>query len=265
MLTLSGANDYTGTTTVTGGGTLALGASNTLPDGSNVTLGAATLNVGTHTDQAGTLAVTGAGTIQIGSGGTIAFADSSGVDWTGGSLNITGDFVSGSSVRFGTLASHLTPEQVALISVNGSGAGSCTLDAQGYLVSAPGFTAWQTANSTTGGLGDDHDGDGVTNGIEFFRYGPVTNSGFTELPGVEKDPITGDYSVTWTKATGYPGAYGTDYVVETSSTLTGTWNAELASPAPGATVTFPSATEVKYTFPSPLTDELFVRLRVNGP
>lgn len=264
-LTLSGANDYTGTTTVIGGGILALGANNTLPNGSNVTIGAATLNVGTFTNEAGTLDVTAAATIQLGSGGTIAFADSSGVDWTGGTLNITGNFVSGSSVRFGTLGSHLLAEQVALISVNGSGAGTYTLDEQGYLISPEGFSAWQSANTTAGGLGDDHDNDGVTNGIEFFIYGPVASSGFTSLPGVEKDPITGKYSVIWTKATGYPGGYGSGFVVETSSTLTGLWNVEIASPIPGFTVTFPSANEVKYTFPEPLEDGLFVRLRVNGP
>lgn len=264
-LTLSGANAYSGTTSNTGSGTLALGASNTLPDGSNVNLGAGTLNVGTFNDQVGTLDVSAAGTIQIGNGGTLAFADSSAVDWTGGTLNITGNFVSGASVRFGTLGSHLTVDQLALISVNGSGAGTFTLNAQGYLVSPAGFSGWQSANTTTGGLGDDHDNDGVTNGIEYFMYGPVANSDFTSLPGVEKDPNTGLYSVTWTKAGGYPGTYNNGFAVETSSTLTGSWNLEAADPTPGATVTFPAADKVRYTFPTPLGDGLFVRLRVTGP
>jgi hypothetical protein len=55
--------------------------------------------------------------------------------------------------------------------------------------------------------------------------------------------------------------------VETSSSLTGTWTTEIADPNLGFTVTFPSATEVKFTFPSgpPYSGKNFARLKVTGP
>jgi hypothetical protein len=86
----------------------------------------------------------------------------------------------------------------------------------------------------------------------------VANSAFTPLPGVTAgSPL----SVTWTKAAGYTGTYGTHYVVETSATLTGgSWTPE---PNPGSTISFPSATEVKYTFPAGTKN--FARLKVTGP
>jgi hypothetical protein len=56
------------------------------------------------------------------------------VDWTGGSINITGTLGT-TSIRFGTTSGGLTSGQLAVISVNGSGAGTYTLDADGYLVS----------------------------------------------------------------------------------------------------------------------------------
>jgi hypothetical protein len=124
-----------------------------------------------------------------------------------------------------------------------------------------GFAAWQSANSTAGGLDEDHDGDGVSNGIEFFIYGPVANTGFTALPPIDNN--AGTLSVTFTKAAGYNGTYGTHYVVETSATLADPWVPQVADPDPGFTVTFPSATEVKYTFPAGTKN--FARLKVTGP
>jgi len=47
----------------------------------------------------------------------------------------------------------------------------------------------------------------------------------------------GTLSVTWTHAADYTGVCSTDFVVETSATLTGTWNPEILAPNPGATVT----------------------------
>jgi autotransporter-associated beta strand protein len=134
-LTLSGANTYTGDTSVNQG-TLALGANNVIADTSPVSIGAASLSVSTFTDTVGTLDPTAAAVINLGSGGALAFANSAAVDWTGGTLNITGTFVSGSSIRFGTTSSGLTSGQLAVITVNGTGAGSYGLDADGYLISA---------------------------------------------------------------------------------------------------------------------------------
>jgi hypothetical protein len=106
----------------------------------------------------------------------------------------------------------------------------------------------------------DHDHDGVPNGIEYFLGGNANTTGFTALPGVVK-ASNGTLSVTWTKAAaGYTGVYGTDYVVQSSTTLTGTWMDE---PATGGGVTV-TGNEVKHTFPSG-SFQKFARLKVMGP
>jgi autotransporter-associated beta strand protein len=129
-LTLSGTNSYTGTTSVNVG-TLALGASNVLP-ATALSIGNATLDAATFTDTLGTLEVTATtAKINLGSGAALAFANSSAVDWTGGTLNLTGTFVPGVSIRFGTASGGLTSIQLGLISA--AGFGSLTLDANGYL------------------------------------------------------------------------------------------------------------------------------------
>lgn len=121
------------------------------------------------------------------------------------------------------------------------------------------FTDWQIANETEGGLNDDHDGDSVSNGVEFFIYGPVANSGFTVLPGVDNDG--GTLSVTFTQAAGYEGDYGTDFVVETSATLADPWIP--ATEGIGAGFVEITGNDVKYTFPAGTRN--FARLKVTGP
>ena len=123
-----------------------------------------------------------------------------------------------------------------------------------------GYASWQSINGASGQtLSQDHDNDGVPNGIEYFLGGPNGNTtGPTTLPGVTK---TGDtLSVTWTMGPGYTGVYNTDFLVETSDTLTGIWNPE----SEGGTVTI-SGSNVTYTFPAPLGSKRFVRLMVTGP
>jgi autotransporter-associated beta strand protein len=129
-LTLSGANSYSGTTTINAG-TLALGANNVLTNASPVSIGSATLNAGIYSNKGGTLDPTGSAVINLGAGGTLAFSDSSAIDWTGGALAITGPFVSGSSLRFGTTSNGLTADQLAKISCTGYY--KFTLDTNGYL------------------------------------------------------------------------------------------------------------------------------------
>nr|MCU0794904.1 autotransporter-associated beta strand repeat-containing protein [Akkermansiaceae bacterium] len=145
---LSGANTYTGSTTVTAG-TLALGADNTLPNTSAISIGAATLDAATFTDTAGTLAITGAATIHLGSGAALSFANSSAVSWPG-TLNITGTFTP-TSLRFGNSSSALTQAQLDKITVNGSGLGDYELSASGYLVNgnAPADADAPTPNPMT--------------------------------------------------------------------------------------------------------------------
>nr|MCU0748968.1 autotransporter-associated beta strand repeat-containing protein [Akkermansiaceae bacterium] len=188
-LTLKGANTYSGTTTVSGG-TLKLGANDVIPDTSNVSIGPATLDADTRTDIAGTLDVTGAAVINLGSGAALAFADSKAVDWTGGTLNITGT-LGATSLRFGDSADDLTSgpdSQLAKISVNGSGLGTYILDANGYLVPGSGgspYDAWATSKGLTGAPGSstdpaksaDPDKDGSSNLAEFaFNGNPLSGS-----------------------------------------------------------------------------------------
>jgi autotransporter-associated beta strand protein len=125
--------------------------------------------------------------------------------------------------------------------------------------SSGGFDSWKTTNNATGqSLADDHDGDGVKNGVEYFLGGPNGNTtGFTGLPGVDGETM----SITWNKGPGYTGAYGSDFWVETSDTLTGTWTKETI---PGGNITDDPGS-VKFTFPSPLGTKKFARLAVSGP
>lgn len=206
--TLLGSHTYTGATTVTGG-TLKLGANNVIPDVSNVTIGAATLDADTRTDTAGTLDVTNANSvINLGTGAALAFANSSGVTsgvWAG-ALSITGTFVAGNdvdpglgvnpgSIRFGTDNTGLSTSQLAAISVNGSGAGTYTLDAFGYLKPSGGlaaFETWATAKGLTGGPGSstdpaksaDPDKDGRNNLSEFaFDGNPLSGADDGKIVG----------------------------------------------------------------------------------
>jgi autotransporter-associated beta strand protein len=275
------ANDYTGDTTVSGG-TLALGTDNVLPDTTAVTLGAGTLDActldaATFDDTAGTLDCTGNATINLGTGANLAFMDSSAKAWTGptplfipGTLKITGTFVPGNgvdpgvgvnpgSIRFGTTNGGLTTSQLA--SISAPGWTGFALDDYGYLTAtaALGYSSWASVNGAGANLNDDHDNDGVDNGVEYFLGGPNGNTtGFTPLPGVTN--TGGILSVTWTKAGDYAGTYGSGFVVETSDSLVGTWTTE-ASPGNVAI----SGNNVTYTFPSPLATKRFARLKVTGP
>ena len=117
------------------------------------------------------------------------------------------------------------------------------------------YAGWATTNGAGSQTMDqDHDHDGVSNGIEYFLGGTTTTTGFTPLPGAVN--IAGTRSVTWTKGADYPGVYGTGYVVQTSTTLTGTWTNEPGS----GNVTF-SGNDVTYTFPSGPVKK-FARLKV---
>jgi autotransporter-associated beta strand protein len=257
---LAGANSYTGDTLLTAG-TLTLGATNVLPNTTNLTIGNATLNAGTFTHTLATLDVTGSATLNLGTQAQLAFSDSSAIDWTGGALDLTGTLIPGgpgASLRFGTTSSGLTDDQ--LLKITAAGFTAFDLDEDGYLIATAvtSYSAWQSANGTTQEQDLDHDHDGVPNGIEHFLGGTTDTTGFTPLPGVV--PTAGTLSVTWIRHATYTGSYGTDFVVETSATLDGPWTAEAADPDPGFTVTFPSASEVRFTFPPGSRN--FARLKV---
>ncbi len=179
-LTLSGANSYAGST-ILSAGILSLGAGNVLP-GSPVAIGSATLNAATFSDTTGTLDVTGSAVINLGTGAALAFADSRAIDWTGGILTLTGTFVSGSSLRFGTTSSGLTPAQLALISKPGGGA--VALNSTGYLIDVPvsGYATWASANAASTSPIQDQDGDGVSNALEYVLGGSALTKDLAKLP-----------------------------------------------------------------------------------
>lgn len=118
------------------------------------------------------------------------------------------------------------------------------------------YSSWASTNSTAQTIDLDHDGDGVSNGVEYFLGGNTNTTGFTATPGVVN--TAGTLSVTWTKAADYVGVYGTDFVVETSSTLSGAWTTETL----GVNVVI-TGNDVKYTFPAGTKN--FARLKVTGP
>ena len=128
-----------------------------------------------------------------------------------------------------------------------------------------GYVTWAAINGAGANLDEDHDGDSVPNGIEYFFGGPNGNTtGLTSLPGVVNS--AGTLSVTWIKAADYVGVYGTDFVVETSATVAAPWIPAILAPAAGSTVTI-TGNEVKFTFPDgpPYDGKNFVRLKVTGP
>lgn len=216
---LTGANTYSGNTTVNQG-TLSLGVVNPSNEASTVTI-----------------AVTGA-TMNLNFTGT---------------ETVSKLFIGTTQMFAGVYEAVGNPGTgIELPQLTGTGTLTVT-------TSPVGFAAWKTRNGTSQTLDQDHDNDGVKNGIEYFLGGPNGNtSGFTAVPGVTN--TAGTFSITWTKAVSYTGTYGTDFVVETSSTLVaGSWTTE----ALGVSVII-SGNNVTYTFPaSPLRN--FTRLRVTGP
>ena len=244
---LTAANTYTGNTTVSAG-TLALADNAQL----SFVLGATS---GTNNSLSGAGAVTLEGDFVIVT--TAADALASGT-WTIENVStLTGAY----GANF-TVSGFTDAGSDKWTKVNGSK--TYTFDeTTGILTLAEtpvaGYSAWATLNGAGVNFNEDHDNDGVDNGTEYFIGGTAGNTtGFTPLPGVAN--TLGVLSVTYTKAATYTGVYGTDYVVETSSTLADPWAPQLADPTPDFTVTFPSATEVKYTFPS--GTKQFARLKV---
>ena len=225
-LTLTGNNTYTGQTKVSSG-TLILGGNQVLSTDTPVSMGDSTLDSGTFTNTLGALEVKGNATIRLGTGAALAFADSKPLDWTGAALQLTGSFVPGASLRFGTHAGSLSPSQLNRISA--AGYGSFELDANGYLIAAADvlFADWIAGNFTNGVVAsgqrqllDDPDRDGISNLLEYAIAGqdPTVPA---PLPG-----LTGN-TLSFSKRS---GAVSLTYAILESTDLGSGWTEVSGAP-----------------------------------
>jgi autotransporter-associated beta strand protein len=295
--TLTGTNTFTGATTLNAG-TLRINAPGSLHANSTVTVNAATLGgdgsiggsvivnasgrvaPGSTTGSAGTLAIGGGLNVTAMTTGTGKLVFELGAPTAADRVTVGGTFTFGTGTlgiddfTF-TALSGLTAGTYKLITAT---ALSGTLDPTKLTSTLSGFNAalslngndieltltatfatWQSLNGTSGTIADDHDNDGVPDGIEYFVGGPNGNTtGPTMLPAIINN--SGTLSITWTKAATYLGVYGTDFVIETSTTLTGTWTTETI----GGNVAL-SGNAFTYTFPAASGTRKFVRLKVMSP
>ncbi|MEO5714330.1 MAG: autotransporter-associated beta strand repeat-containing protein [Luteolibacter sp.] len=118
---------------------------------------------------------------------------------------------------------------------------------------ATGYAGWAAANAPGQTKNQDHDNDGVANGIEYFMG--LSGSGFTANPALSGG------TVTWTKGGSYTGTYGTDFLVQSSTDLVNWTIVPVGSGALGTVAN--NAGSVTYTPPTGDTKR-FGRLVVNN-
>jgi autotransporter-associated beta strand protein len=290
--TLTAANTYTGATTLNAG-TLRINAPGSLHASSAVTVNAATLagdgsiggsvtlnasgrlSPGSTTGSAGTLAIGGGLNVTAMTTGSGKLVFELGAPTASDQLTVGGTLTIGSATLgiddFNLTAlsglSAGTYKLITATSISGTldvtkltgtfGGFNAALSLNGNdieLTLTATFATWQSLNGTSGSITVDHDNDGVPDGIEYFLGGTSNTTGQTVLPGITN--TSGTLSITWTKAATYLGIYGTDFVIETSTTLTGTWTTETV----GGNVTL-NGNAFTYTFPAS-GDRRFVRLKV---
>lgn len=138
-LRLTGSGSTVGPVTINSGGTLQIGATDTLVGTTAVTLGGGKLQIinGAFSQSFSStpLALTASSIIDFGLGlgnSAITFGDSSGQSWTG-TLTIS-NFAAGDSLRFGSSSSALSGSQLLAIKFDGVDA---QIDASGFVTPVP--------------------------------------------------------------------------------------------------------------------------------
>ena len=281
---LAGTNNYTGPTTVATGASLSTARTCSLTSNITVESGARIGGAGSTTGNltlepgANFFFFFAATYSSMNVAGTVTLDSSFNMDsLLGGSQGEAipwANVAPGTYTLIGTTASNLSHignfgAGNAVVNIGGSGKNVYFDGATGLqlVVTGPsGFDNWKSTNATGGGLEEDHDFDGVANGVEYFLNGNLDTTGFTPLPSLTAG------SITWQAASvnaGYAGVYGMHFAVETSDTLeAGSWVTAPIGTGAG-TVTIPFATpaakrNVTYTLPT-TGPKKFARLKVTGP
>lgn len=184
-----------------------------------------------------------------------AIPDSNKLVINDGKVNPMGNTETVDRLFFGT-------EQQAAGTYGASGSGAEHIDNVHFtgtgvvsVISDPpaGYAGWADLNAPGQTMDQDHDHDGVDNGIEYFMG--ETGSTFTVNP-----TITGG-TITWPMGFDYAGVYGTDYEVQTSTDLV-TWSQAAEGTGPDSVAVNPG-TSVIYTMPAS-GGKIFIRLVVRN-
>jgi hypothetical protein len=168
---------------------------------------------------------------------------------SGRTLNLTGTFVSGSSLRFGTGSDGLTSAQ--LLAISATGFSNFGLNDSGFLIATPivtdNYLSWANANGVTGGENGDSNRNGVPNLVEYAL-----------MDGGERGALSRD-TLTFTKR-GAP--YGNDLscIIETSEILAPDSWSDAVTHSPGD----PRPT-ISHTYIPGSPPKDFARLKVTRP
>lgn len=164
---------------------------------------------------------------------------------SGAAVDVTGN------ETVSTLEIEGSPMPDGTYGATGSGAANIDDDhftGSGILTVGAGYSSWATTHAGGQTANLDYDLDGVSNGVEYFMN---SATGFTANPSI----VSG--TVTWTNGGNIPSsAYGTQFVVQTSSNLTSWTDVLVGDPNLNNT-----AGSVSYTLPTG-AGKLFVRLVV---